>query len=330
MNTYTYFIFISVFVFITSCSKDRDIMIVNIDNLPISNTIKVDSFIIEEFFNPYRMYIINDYIVFNTASTGNKHLFYQYNKNTGKFKGKYGYYGRGHDEVYHLNPNYLYKKDSSIFVNTNYFQESEYLVNENGFKLIDNINIITDKIFLTFKKIHNNKFLAAYDKIEQEYVMVETGGNHIKHTNIGEYPNYDNDQLKTHEKAMFYGKNIALLSNNIYAFYKKIPLIRKYSSDMQLIKEVQIGNTYIFNREHNRNMRSFALVSTNLNNIYSPFYNNDKYEIIVFNTDLQPIARYDLLPDNVKGFCVDDEYIYIYIYKDSENYIIIEKYKISH
>lgn len=307
-------------LFFVSCNTKYNTQNVEFNDIPSSTLKLTDSFPMNEILQINDIYVIDQYVLISNTNPAANYLFYLYDKKSGQFKGSYVNYGKANNEAFWLNPNYLYSKNDTIFVNTNNFKESAYKIDSSGISQIYNDRIITNQVYMTFEKIGDNKFIAQDENSEKEYIISNIEGNVINKIEIGDFPEYYSSNFEElMSKHNFHQKHIVSLYDNVYSFYIRFPLIRKYNNEMNLIKEVQIGELPNFSEKEK--LRAFARSRIFNNNIYTIFYSQEKMHLVVFDMELNPIIRYEI-KDKIRGFAVDENFAYFYTVIKDVDYIM--------
>lgn len=301
-----------------------DVSSSNIKELNISKEMDV-----EQMFMSSNMYIVGNYIVvFSLDLSSSNKAFYLYNKENLKFVGSFISIGKAKGEIYDLNPNFFYHTSDTTFIaNTNIFNETEYVVSNDVIKPIKTRKIVeipTSNIY----KIDKDNYVMSPIKIledKKEYELIlqkkNENGEYVE-GNKTKYPNYYNGQC---DKRFLYNKFIVSTNKNIFLFYSYVPLIRKYDSDLNILKEYMLKGFEKYKIDNPQEIKRyfFTAVQHYKKNILVKI--DDSF--LILDDHCNVINRLYLnLKKTYSICCFDDNHIYILQMNDNGNKFFKFKY----
>ena len=304
------------------CSNDctHNRISLNLNDVKSTNIKTTDSTVISELFTPYRIHIVGEYVVMLTlAQDGSENALYLYNKKSCDFLGSFISYGNANNEVFHLNSSYFYNtSDSTFLMNTNIFDESEYLIKNNAIEMINKKRITNQKSSNILKFGSDKHILINRENNSDSEYILQTNTNDSTFTKkeMGTYPNFYNAKLDNSERFGLYNKWVTTTTkNSAYTFYTFIPLIRKYDSNLTLETEYILSDYVDYKIEN-------IDTAKDVENVFFQdiqYYDNKimikhKGEFLLFNDNLELLNRFSLDTrfDKIRLYCFDNEYIYFF------------------
>lgn len=232
--------FISILCFY-SCNVKIPTTYIDIEHTLVID-INVDSIKINEVHNPFSLYAFKQSLVLiNMEPSAGAPLFI-YDKNTLTFAYSVGKFGRGPREFFNCNPYYFNKTDTSFFLNTNVFSETEMLFRNDSIQ-VGKSKLIFNGPINNLLKINDSLFFFENDMAEKEY-SIYNANSRKKEKEFGDFPvcriayQMKDDRDNIFQKSCLINTD----SNIIAAFYQNTPLIRFYNSENELMKEIRLKN----------------------------------------------------------------------------------------
>lgn len=310
-------IILLIVLIIISCNNRSSRNIIDLDDVKLEQIKISDTFVISELFRPVNMQIVGNYIVMNTlAQDGVNRAFYLYNKTNLDYLGEYIYFGRGSGEIMDLNPNYFYiTSDSTFIANTSYINETEFLVSNDSIKLINSVPI-SDAVHSNIYRIDNNKHIVNEMMRESEFefsLQKRDSMSKFTTTQFGQFPDLHSQKLQGEGIENLYHKLNITTENSFISFYLRVPIIKKFDHDLNLISEYIMSDNidykvYNFDEVMDSNKYFFSCVK-NYGNMIFVIY-NDEYLLMNENCEiLRRISISDGVLSNIFSF--DDCFMYI-------------------
>ncbi len=227
-----------------SCNKPDNSKLA-IGSVKVSEATIVASETINEIGHFISMHIFNDnLILINRAKDEGAYALFFYDIDDLSYRFNYLRYGRGPNEILHINPYYFSKTDSSFVMNTNdYFlsdfrQEAEKMIKGDD-KYIANMPI--NNLFVTDK----GNYICSTER-RGEWKEFQTGqlGKDMDVRYFGDYPQTDIKYEDPSELAMICetsceGSNIEGL---YVAFYQHLPLIKYFDFEGKEVLKVELSD----------------------------------------------------------------------------------------
>lgn len=312
---------------ITSCNNlfvDRQTLCLDDAKLEVFNDI--DTFYISEPFDPISINVVDKYIVMTSLFEQNSNSIFLYSKNNLEYINSFLPFGKGHNEIFDLNPNYFYSNGNTFYINSNIFYEKELKIEDDSIIHIKD-KTITNQVSNNLYKLNDNSFILLNIENKYEYT-IQKGDTVINYekTDFSNYPELHNADLDMTDNYVLYEKSIIPSNDSFVSFYYFLPIIRKYNSNLELETEYIVSDYSKY---------KIADVQEVLGNgpffFGSPKYYDNKIavifkgkELLFFDNNLNLIKKY-LLNVNVDLYTFDDEYLYL-LNKQHDPYIL---YKIK-
>ena len=233
-----YFLFFCVFVCL-SCSR-KDYEHVECAIKTIKDNIRIlDTNMIKEVFNPCDIYSVgDDILVINRDQNGK--IIYRYDSEM-SFKEAFFSYGRAGNEFVFIDNCLKYGSDSTLYLYTNWFNCTEFSLDEHGIMVTDNFHILTEvqnnvillnDSLLFYEALLNDDPFHVYNYVTNEVVC---GFGEFPESSIIPETDADRDNICLCN-SVYDGSGKKLVS-----FYESIPIIRIYDMETyDLIREIQI------------------------------------------------------------------------------------------
>lgn len=320
------FISFVVLLFIISCNSSSVEQQLYLDTTRLETFNKIDTFYIQELFDPVSINVVDKYIVMTSLLKPNTNSIFVYSKDNIEYIDSFLPFGKGHNEIFDLNPNYFYSNGNTFYINSNMFYEKEIqIINDSAMTVRD--RTITNQITTNLYKLNKDSFILLNIENEYEYT-IQTGDSIVNYNrrDFSTYPKLHNIDLDMTDNYVLYEKSIVPSNNSFVSFYYFIPVVRKYDSNFELETEYiisyysnyKIENVY----EILENGSSFFKSPKYFNNMIAVIF-QDK-ELLLFDNNLNLIKKY-ALNTHVDLYTFDDEYLYI-LNKQNDPYCL---YKIK-
>lgn len=317
---------------IASCTNSTKNGIVVYEQFPSSTNVVFQEISIPAVIPSAGDVIVVDSTLVILDMMSEKH-FHLFNLNNLMYIGGYVGKGQGPSEEIMIMP--------TLSIDNNYLVyrtiEAVKVANVNalGFSVIDTIRM-PNELNSVMYVVKMNDCLYGYDglaSLENEFISYNFKDEKIKH--FGNYPIIDNAENKANV-GMLFSKSIAsnVDGNKIAVLYDKFPLLRIFSTDGDLLKELMFKNNQnaitvdmLNNLDQatlNNTTVNYLRIKTTENLIYGLYAGKTHaelntaerrnadygHEIHVWNWDGEPVARYKL-PNSVSGFAVtkDDSFV---------------------
>ncbi len=312
--------------FILSCTNKQQNYItydINLDTIPTKHITLLEEYIIDELYNPYAIYAINNNIVVLNIDQKD-YMLYVYDKNSLKFKYPYGTYGRGPNEYIIADKSPINNNDSTLFLYTNISDCSSFKIGEDSIKKLtsfrftqdieNNALIINDS--LTFSSIFNHK--EPFKIFNYKNNSVECYFGEFPKSTIPTVNHDDRDNVLSSTSVHNFKKN------SILTFYANIPEIHEYDlNNFTKCKEIHLRGlkkqiTSIDDYYNGYNIvYSIKPIITN-KNIYTILINDISYKIPTQTT----LLKFDFDGNIVKRYTFDKAFITYTITNNEEFYAI--------
>lgn len=232
--------FIVFFLFLAACQNQRfHVEYVDTENISPVKLLSAEKVVVEKVFYPQSLYVFEDDLVCMCINQGADHPLYLFDKNDFSFKGAFGDFGRGAGEFFDVNPYYFERTDSSVFLNTNNYFETEVMFKNDSIEII-NHRALANLTLNNLVKLNDSLFVCN-DNVHNEYCLVDIKKHRVI-KNFSDFPacrmkfNEHDDRNNFMQRALIANpKELKLMS-----FYRYLPLIRLYDFDGNLIKEIKL------------------------------------------------------------------------------------------
>lgn len=325
-------IFWSIILLIVSCTNPTKNGIVVYEKFPSSTNVVFQEISIPAVIPSAGDVIVVDSTLVILDMMSEKH-FHLFNLNNLMYMGGYVGKGQGPSEEIMIMPTLSIENNYLVYRTI----EAVKVANVSGpdFNVIDTIGI-PNELNNVMYVVKMNDCLYGYDglaSLENEFISYNLKDEKIKH--FGNYPIIDNVNNKANV-GMLFSKSIAsnVDGNKIAVLYDKFPLLRIFSSEGELLKELMFKNNQnaitvdMLNNLDQATLNSITVnylkIKTTKNFIYGLYAGKTHvelntaerrnadygHEIHVWNWEGEPVARYKL-PNSVSGFAVtkDDSFV---------------------
>ena len=233
-------LFIVFLLFLSACQNQKS-HVEYIDTVNVSSVelIFANQVPVKEIFYPQSLYTFKDDLVCMCINQGADHPLYLFDKDDFSFKGALGDLGRGAGEFFDVNPYYFEKTDSSVFLNTNNYFETEIMFKNDSIEIVDHKALIN----LTLNNLTklNDSLFICNNNVQNEYCLF----NMKKHQVIKKFSSFPVCRIKFNEnddRNNFMERTLVCnqKEGKWMSFYRYLPLIRLYDFDGNLIKEIKL------------------------------------------------------------------------------------------
>lgn len=324
------------FLFLYSCRVKTQENYIDLENIPLTN-IHTDTVIMNEVMQPFSMYPFKQWLLLINMESSIEFPLFVYNIDSLKFCYAIGKFGRGPNEFFNINPYYFNKTDSSFFINTNVFWETEMLYDKDSIKIGES-NVILNTPANNLLKINDSLFFLENNMEKFEYSIYNIKKK-TKESSFSSFPmskirvQSQDDRDNIFQKTCLYSNE----NRSIIAFYQNIPLVRVYDENYKLTKEIKLKNmeedpltTKDFYQDKGKLYFSFPYaVGSKIyvlfeNETLASTYRSFDSEIQVWNWDGELETRYRLACKFDIFTISDDGKIFYGLNKRKENFYFIK------
>lgn len=228
-------------LFLYSCRGKTPVTYIDMENIPLTD-VDTDTVMMNEVMQPFSMYPFKQWLLLINVEPHAEFPLFVYNIESLKFSYATGKFGRGANEFFNINPYYFNKTDSSFFINTNEFWETEMLYDKDSITIGKSSRILNTPAN-NLLKINDSLFFSENRMEKFEYSIYNTK-NKTKEKSFSDFPtskimyqsNDDRDNI--YQKTCLYNKE----KKSIIAFYQNIPLVRIYDEECKPVKEIKLKN----------------------------------------------------------------------------------------
>lgn len=233
-------IFIVLLLFMAACqNQNSSVDFVDVGGIPFIKLDSVSKVAMKEIVYPQGLYVFKDDLVGVCINQGAEHPFYLFDKDDFSFKGAFGAFGRGAGEFFDVNPYYFEKTDTSVFINTNHYFETEIVFKNDSVEIADS-RALPRLTLNNLTKLNDSLFVCNNDRHE-EYSLFDINKHKVVKS-FGDFPitalafEENDDRNNFMERALVCNPK----ERKLMSFYRYLPLIRTYDFDGNLVKEIKL------------------------------------------------------------------------------------------
>lgn len=237
MNRAIIFILFS-FLFV-SCRNTQPCLVIDLEAVSVYR-IEPVSQVMEEIQNPSAMHFFKKWIIFFNVESGADAPFYLYSTDSLKFQFHSGKFGRGPGEFFAFNPHYWEYTDSSFMINTNYFYRTELSVVPDELVIRRN-TVISADVMNNLLRVNDTLVISDTRNQDKEYALYNVAKRKY-FDSFSEFPKTKISYETSADRDNMLQKNCVINKNlqRMAAFYLRIPLVRLYDFDYNLLKEIRL------------------------------------------------------------------------------------------
>lgn len=233
-------IFIVLLLFMAACqNQNSSVDFVDVGGIPFIKLDSVSKVAMKEIVYPQGLYVFKDDLVGVCINQGAEHPFYLFDKDDFSFKGAFGAFGRGAGEFFDVNPYYFEKTDTSVFINTNHYFETEIVFKNDSVEIADS-RALPRLTLNNLTKLNDSLFVCNNDR-QEEYSLFDINKHKVVKS-FGDFPitalafEENDDRNNFMERALVCNPK----EQKLMSFYRYLPLIRLYDFDGNLLKEIKL------------------------------------------------------------------------------------------
>ena len=238
MGEKLFFLLFCIFVALSCNRKDYEHIECSIKTME-DNIRVLDTSIIKEMYYPCDIYSVGDDILVINENKDKK-IMYQYNLEF-SFKGAFFSYGRSGNEFTFIGRNLRDGTDSTLFLYTDWFNCTKFLLDDHGVRVAGKFRILNDAqndvIILNdslvfYRALQKNAPCHVYNYVSDELVC-----------EFGEFPrsSIEPETDADRDNICLFNSVYDKINRLLVSFYESIPIIRIYDMvTYDLVREIQI------------------------------------------------------------------------------------------
>lgn len=226
--------------FLAACQNQKSsVEYADVESVVPVKLASADKVAVKEIFYPQSLYAFKDNLVCLCINQGADHPLYLFDKSDFSFKRALGDFGRGAGEFFDVNPYYFERTDSSVFLNTNNYFETEIMFRDDSIDIVQH-RALTNLTLNNLTKLNDTLYLCN-NNVQHEYSLFDVK----KHQVIKEFGDFPSCRMKfedNDDRNHFMQRELVCNPKELklMSFYRYLPLIRLYDYNGNLIKEIQL------------------------------------------------------------------------------------------
>lgn len=227
-------------LFMAACQNQKSsVEYIDVEAVTAKGLDAVNKVAMKEIIYPQSLYVFHEDLVGVCINQGAEHPFYLFDKDDFSFKGAFGAFGRGAGEFFDVNPYYFEKTDTSVFINTNNYFETEIVFKNDSIELVDS-RALTNLTLNNLTKLNDTLFVCNKN-MQEEFCLFDIK-KHKVIKSFGDFPvspltfKENDDRNNFTERALVCNPK----EKKLMSFYRYLPLIRLYDFEGNLVKEIKL------------------------------------------------------------------------------------------